>query len=134
MVQNDEEELELIKRALQKIGKANQVQFFNSGMDLLQYLNEVPAQHSPSLVVLDYYSPVISGLQTIALIRSHQQHRQVPVVIYSSGSLPPLSEELKDLQVLTCLQRGNSFGKVVEQVRFLFELIADDVETLLGGY
>ena len=44
-----------------------------------------------------------------------------------------IQQDLKELNVLTCIQKGLGFSKMVEQARFFTELIADDVDTLLGS-
>lgn len=133
ITENDEEDRQLMTAALQKIHKSpSSVRFFPSGIELLQYLDHLPEGHTPALLVLDQHMPILDGKQTLALIRAHEVHHDVPVVIYSSVSTLSVMEEFKDLNVLACIQKGQNFDKVVEQMRYFFELIADDVETLLG--
>jgi CheY-like chemotaxis protein len=132
IVENNENERRLLTKALSAIDKAEQVAFFPSGIELLQHLDSLPEEDAPSLVVIDYKMPVLNGKQTLALIRSHSAHHGVPVIVYSSGALSILQNEFKDLNVLTCIEKGKNFDKLTEQMKFFFELIADDVETLLG--
>ena len=132
IVEDNEGDRQLLTRALNSIDKAEQVAFFRSGIELLQYLEQLPEEDAPALLVIDYHMPVLNGKQTLALIRSHKVHHEVPVVVYSSGTTPALQEEFKDLNVLACIEKGKNFTKLTEQTKFFFELIADDVETLLG--
>ncbi len=133
ITESDDEDRQLMTAALHKIHKSpSSVRFFPSGIDLLQYLDYLPEEQAPALLVLDHHMPVLDGKQTLALIRSHKAHHDVPVVVYSSLSTAAVMEEFKDLNVLACIQKGENFDKMVEQMRYFFELIADDVETLLG--
>jgi len=132
IVEDNEDDRLLLLEALGAIDKAEQVAFFSSGIDVLQHLNQLPEEAAPSLLVIDYKMPVLNGKQTLALIRSHNVHYDVPVVVYSSVTVPGIQEEFKDLNVLACIEKGKNFTKLTEQMKFFFELIADDVETLLG--
>ena len=132
IVEDNEDDRLLLLEALGAIEKADQVDFFSSGIDVLQYLDELPEDAAPSLLVIDYNMPILNGKQTLALIRSHKVHYDVPVVVYSSVSVPGMQDEFRDLNVLACIEKGKNFTKLTEQVKFFFELIADDVETLLG--
>jgi CheY-like chemotaxis protein len=132
IVEDNEDDRQLLMHALSTIDKTEQVAFFSSGIELLQHLDHLPAEDAPALVVIDYQMPVLNGKQTLALLRSHKAHHDVPVVVYSSGTVPAMQNEFKDLNVLACIEKGKNFNKLTEQMKFFFELIADDVETLLG--
>lgn len=134
IVEDDEDDRNLLSTAFEKIGKADLIRFFNTGFELLNHLDTIPLEQHPALVVLDYNMPLLNGGQTLHQIRAHAVHHSVPVVVYSTGFTPAISKELETMKVLACLQKGAQFDKLVQQARYFTELIADDLEMLIGIY
>jgi CheY-like chemotaxis protein len=134
IVEDDEDDRNLLSAAFEKIGKAELIRFFNNGFDLMDHLDALAKEQYPALVVLDYNMPLLNGGQALRQIRSHAVHHSVPVIIYSTGFTAAIRQELEPLNVLSCLVKGNHFDKLVQQARFFTELIADELDTLIGNY
>lgn len=132
IAEDNEDEQYFILQAFTAIKKSGLVRFFNSGKELLQCLDFLPQEQQPQLIVLDYNMPLLNGKETLRQIRTHGTHPEVPVVVFSSRFTTQIRQDLQALNVLTCIQKGLGFDKLVEQARYFTELVADDVDTLLG--
>jgi CheY-like chemotaxis protein len=132
IVENDEDDRLCLLNAFDSIKKSKLVRFFISGYDLLLYMDTLMLHQQPALLVLDYNMPWINGKEILQKIRAHNTHHQVPTVMLSTGSTASIKLDIEGLNVLACLQKGASLTKLIEQASFFSELIADDVDTLLG--
>jgi CheY-like chemotaxis protein len=132
IVEDDEDDRMCLLKAFDIIKKSQLVRFFISGYDLLKYIDTLTLQQQPALLVLDYNMPCINGKETLQKIRAHNMHHEVPAVIFSTASATHIKSDMEGLNVLACLQKGTCFSKLIEQVSFFSELVADDVDTLLG--
>lgn len=132
IVDDDEDDRQSLLSAFVSIKKPGLVRFFISGCDLLKHIDTLALHQQPALLVLDYNMPRINGQEILKKIRAHSIHFQVPAIVYSTGFPVGIKQELEALNVLTCIQKGGCFDKIIEQASFFSELIADDVDTLLG--
>jgi CheY-like chemotaxis protein len=91
IVEDDEDEVRFISRAIQRHGVANRFKIVRSGEAALDYLESTTRkdEHSPpapKVVLLDLKLSGIDGLEVLRRIRAHQELCAIPVVILSSTS------------------------------------------------
>jgi CheY-like chemotaxis protein len=84
LVEDNPSDIELTRRALQKIRIANELVVAEDGVDALDYLYR--AQDLPALVLLDLKLPRVSGLDVLRRIRMEERFRYLPVVIFTTSS------------------------------------------------
>jgi CheY-like chemotaxis protein len=60
--------------------------FLENGTEVLAYLETLPADDLPSLIILDLNMPKLDGRQTLQRLKAHPVFRQIPVVIVSASS------------------------------------------------
>jgi CheY-like chemotaxis protein len=99
--------------AFTELNYAEQVKIFNSGEDLLRYLQNLP--HSdlyPSLVVLDYNMPGMNGGEVLMRMRMDDGLRDIPVALYSTG-MRSMESKLRTLGADYCYEKGRAISEVV---------------------
>ena len=115
MVEDDERDVELTLRALEKHNLANQVTVVTDGEQALDYLFSRAAfagrkGGDPILVLLDLKMPKVNGLEVLKAIKADERLKVIPVVVLSS------SRETPDL--VECYKHGvNAY--VVKPVDFV---------------
>ena len=76
LVEDDADDRYIMHLAFTELNYAEQVKVFNSGEDILKYLQALPhSELYPSLVVLDYNMPGMNGWELLRLIG--ERDRQV---------------------------------------------------------
>ncbi len=113
--EDNSQDRRLIHAALQDIPGAPRVAFVEDGLVLLQEL----AKGTPRLVVLDLKMARLGGIEALRRMRAHPKRKDLPVVIFSSSSLPEEIAVCEQLGVLDYVQKPidfDSFALAVERV------------------
>jgi CheY-like chemotaxis protein len=93
LVEDDENDVFFLRRALQSAGAAVQLHVASDGRQALDYLQgrdryaDRTAHPLPTLVLLDLKVPYVSGLDVLRQIRSDPKLRKLIVVVFTSSSL-----------------------------------------------
>lgn len=90
----------------------------NSGTEALVQL----AENKPDLVVLDLHMPDINGVEVLRFIRSGEEMKDIPVIIFSNGYVKELVEEVGDIgaeRFFTKLQCKPT--QLIEEIKILLK-------------
>jgi CheY-like chemotaxis protein len=110
--EDDLQDQALIQAALDGAKGKPAVSFVPDGIVLFEQIGRRP----PDLVVLDLKMPRMGGLEALRRLRSEPATRNVPVVIFSSGSLPDEIAQVRRLGVVDVVQKPIEFGAFVAAV------------------
>lgn len=134
LVEDDDNDVFFMRRALQKAGFTNPLQLANNGQEAIDYLNGLgkfgDRRHfpMPSIIFLDLKMPFLDGFEVLGRIRSQPAIRKIPVVILTSSS------EERDRQRAAALGAAGYFVKTpgVETVREMMQFLNEDIEEVLA--
>lgn len=108
LVENDQNDAELVLRALRQHQLGVRVHVIQDGVQALDFVfcrGEFKARksHSPlKLILLDLKLPKIDGFEVLETIKANVQTRHIPVVVFSSSG--------EDRDIISCYEAGaNSF-------------------------
>jgi CheY-like chemotaxis protein len=86
---DDPDDLQLVREAFSKYASNVEVMTVNDGLEALSFLKGL-AQHDPSpcLVILDVNMPRLNGRETLKQLRKMDRYDEVPVILFTTSSLP----------------------------------------------
>jgi len=86
---DDSDDLELVQDAFSRYSVNVEVLTATDGSQALDYLNKL-AEHEPEpcLIILDINMPILNGKEVLKKIRSMDRYESVPIVLFSTSSLP----------------------------------------------
>src|SRR5688500_9541052 len=116
--EDDRQDQQLIQAALEETRPAPRIAFAEDGVALLEAVGRRP----PDLVVLDLKMPRMGGLETLRRLRAEPATRHIPVVIFSSGSLPDEIAQCRELGALDTVQKPIEFGAFVTAVQGIVKM------------
>ena len=127
IIEDDENDILLIKRALRKNGVTLPIQIVRSGIEALAYLkgegefNNRVLFPFPSFIITDVKMPVSGGFDVLAWLKTHPECSVVPVIVLSS------STEEGDIKTAYELGANAYFAKPhdVQDSETLFKMILE---------
>ena len=134
LADDDEEDRELARDALQDSRLANEMKFVVDGQDLLDYLRhegrwagpDVDAPR-PGIILLDLNMPKKDGREALAEIKADESLRRIPVVVLTTSKDEQDVLKTYDLGVSSFITKPVTFGGLVEVMRtwtqYWFEIV-----------
>ena len=108
---DDEEDRVLVKEAFSEAYPGIQFRFANDGIELIEYLKNYPR---PDIILLDINMPR-RGVQTLNWIKSHINYRAIPVVMFTTSTLPEDVEQCYALAANSYMTKCASFDKLLDK-------------------
>jgi CheY-like chemotaxis protein len=145
MADDDEEDRELTRDALQDARLANQMRFVVDGQDLMDYLRregryadpQVDAPR-PGIILLDLNMPRKDGREALAEIKADETLRRIPVVVLTTSKDEEDVLSTYDLGVNSFITKPVTFAGLVEAMRtwtrYWFEVVELPDETMADGF
>jgi CheY-like chemotaxis protein len=124
-VEDEDDDVALLKRAFRKVGIVNPVTFLADGEAAVQYLAgeggfaDRAAHPLPALVLLDLKLPRKSGLDVLAWLREQPAVRRIPVVVLTSSRQNRDLERAYDLGANSYLVKPVEFADLVSMIEAL---------------
>jgi CheY-like chemotaxis protein len=134
MADDDEEDRELTRDALEAAHLANDIRFVCDGQELLDYLRAEgkyqgngDAAPRPGIILLDLNMPKKDGREALAEIKADESLRQIPVVVLTTSSDEEDVVRSYDLGVNSFITKPVTFASLVEVMgawtRYWFEIV-----------
>lgn len=134
MADDDEDDRELTRDALQDARLANEMRFVVDGQDLMDYLRRDgryadPAVDAPrpGIILLDLNMPKKDGREALAEIKSDEALRQIPVIVLTTSKDEADILRTYDLGVNSFITKPVTFAGLVEVMRswtrYWFEIV-----------
>ncbi len=108
---------------LNKLPFYTQLSVFETGEELMRHLNENSAS-MPDVLFLDMNLPRKTGLVCLGEIKSNENLKQLPVVIYTGGFIAVNADLLYEKGAHYFVQKGNS-ESLQKALEFILGLIAN---------
>jgi CheY-like chemotaxis protein len=134
LADDDDEDREFTREALQNAHLANEMKFTVDGQDLMDYLRHegiyadgtVDAPR-PGVILLDLNMPKKDGREALAEIKADESLRRIPVVVLTTSNDEQDVFRSYDLGVNSFITKPVTFGGLVEAMsawsRYWFELV-----------
>lgn len=133
MADDDEDDREIIREALQNDTLADAMRFVVDGQELMDYLRCEGRYQSedaprPGVILLDLKMPRKDGREALAEIKSDPDLRSIPVVVLTTSKDPRDVLLAYDLGVSSFITKPARFADLVEAMstwrRYWFEVVS----------
>lgn len=123
LIEDDADEIHLMKRALSKAGLVNPLHVITHGSEVIPYC-EGKGEYAdrsrfplPGLIFLDLKLPGISGLYLLAWIKGNPDFRHIPVVLFTSSDDPEDLRRAYQFGANSYLIKPMDFEEFVEMIK-----------------
>jgi CheY-like chemotaxis protein len=124
MAEDDEDDRELARDAMQEAWSTAHLRFVVDGRDLMDYLRREgryadPAVDAPrpAIILLDLNMPKKDGREALAEIKADDRLRRIPVVVLSTSHEPADIAHAYDLGVSSFITKPVTYPGLVEVMR-----------------
>ena len=135
---DDPDDRELTRDALQECRLANDVNFVEDGEELLDYLHR-RGKHAgragdplPGLILLDLNMPRKDGREALKEIKAQPEFRRIPIVVLTTSKADEDILRTYDLGVNSYVTKPVTFDSLVDTIkiigRYWFEIVELPVE------
>ncbi|GAB3317255.1 hypothetical protein GCM10027299_08430 [Larkinella ripae] len=107
VVDDDDDDLWLMQRAMIQIGGICQLNPFSDGASLLLYLES--SKIIPNLILIDYHLPRMDGMELTEGLRARSAFQTVPIAWMSSEIDPSWESHCRQLHVSWCWIKPNNY-------------------------
>ena len=123
VVDDDKDDLELIKDIYEELQLSQYVKTYTSADDLMEYLyGKSKSDALPSLIVLDYNMPKVSGIDLLHILKKDLHFASIPVVFYSTTMTFTIEEELLTAGAAYCHQKPVTIKGVRELMKEIWSI------------
>jgi CheY-like chemotaxis protein len=131
MADDDEDDRDLARDALEGTRLGERMEFVIDGQDLIDYLrHDGPYSQAPrpSLILLDLNMPRKDGREALAELKADESLRQIPVVILTTSSDEVDVQNAYDLGASSYITKPVTHGQLIEVMQTVARYWSEVVE------
>lgn len=84
---DDIEDMELMRHVFAELDYDAEMIEVHNGRQVLEHLQQLqPGASFPCLIILDMNMPILSGRETLAILKSETTYSSIPVVVFTTSS------------------------------------------------
>ena len=123
VAEDDPDDRLVVREALNDARLANNVEFVEDGVELLDYLNHRGSYQSldepflPGLILLDLNMPRMDGREALAVIKGDPNLRRIPVIVLTTSQIDEDILGTYDLGVNSFITKPVTFDGLVRIMR-----------------
>ena len=134
LVDDDENDVLLMRMAFEKSGLPNTIQWASDGAEAVAYLNGEGAYANrqlypfPEVLIVDLKMPRMTGIELLTWIRDHPEYRVIPTIILTSSRLDADIQAAYNLGANTYMIKPASLENLAKMVKAVHEYWALSVK------
>jgi CheY-like chemotaxis protein len=87
LAEDDKDDVELLMNFIRELPESPELVVLNKGDEVISFFENLSENRLPSLIILDYNLPTVSGYQILSALSEDKKFRSIPKIVWStSGS------------------------------------------------
>lgn len=117
---DDAEDLEFFTEVTSELGEHLNIVTQNNGKELLHDLENPPP--NPHIVFLDLNMPGLSGFDVLTQLRSSDEYKNLPIVIFSTSRDEQTIEKSRKLGASFYVAKPNDFSLLKKTIQYALDI------------
>ena len=120
IAEDDADDRYLMKTALEETGISGEVEYVENGVELINYLESIGKEKGdsvyPKFILLDLNMPKMDGREVLKKMKSHEEYRKIPVIVFSTTKNQMEVKRCYDLGANTYVVKPVSYEILVSTI------------------
>ena len=117
LVDDDIDDRLIFRQVLEEIDKGINLECAENGVEMTRLLEELPNNSLPELIVLDQNMPVMTGKESLQLLKQHPRYAHIPIIIYSTVQDRDFFLECRELGVMDVVSKPDTLQSYRDMLR-----------------
>ncbi len=126
MVDDDAEDRMLMQDMFTEIGVPDVACYADSGETALHYLEDLPDDELPAVILLDLNMPRLNGTQVLKILKQNEKLKDITVIIYSTSVNIIEKEQSLKLGAHSYVIKPSSYNGCIEKAKYFNSLCHDE--------
>jgi CheY-like chemotaxis protein len=124
-VEDDVDDRDFLREAFEENGCVEELLHFFSCKAFLQYINTVPDEILPHLIILENSIQGQNSIETVDCIKNNPRLAHIKMAIYTDSLQGKVKTEYMDRGVNLCMEKGNNMRALKEDVASFYLLMEE---------
>ena len=121
IAEDDADDRYLMKSALEETGITGEVEYVENGVELINYLESLGKEKDgpiyPKFILLDLNMPKMDGREVLKKMKSHEEYRKIPIIVFSTTKNQMEVKRCYDLGANTYVVKPVSYETLVSTIK-----------------
>ena len=121
LLEDDGDDSEIITTIIKELSPKTKVVCFDDADKAFHYLNNLAEEEYPTLIIIDYNLPKITGIEFLKMLRKEDKFSVIPVVMYTTSQLENHKIEAHQLGCKNYSNKKNTVPEIQEDVKMMLQ-------------
>ncbi|MGN6617334.1 MAG: response regulator [Ilyomonas sp.] len=117
--EDDIDDQEILQEVFADIDSNCELKFITNGRKLISFLEALPHQELPCLIVLDYNMPELNGEEILRKLQNSKEFKNIPKILWSTSSVSANKTKCVELGASDFLVKPSTIEKLEEIARYM---------------
>jgi CheY-like chemotaxis protein len=122
LADDDSDDRYIIHQSFKEIEWDDQVKLFDSGRQLIFYLDNLTSSGYPKLIVLDFNMPGMNAAEILHHLKRHDKYKDIAVAVYSADMNEQMEQRLLSMGVVACFKKVVRVKEIIDLVKSFRQL------------
>ena len=122
LADDDSDDRYIMYQSFKEIGWDEQVKLFDSGRQLITYLDSLTTSGYPRLIVLDFNMPGMNAAEILHHLKRNILYKDIAVAVFSTDMNDIMEKRLLAMGVIACYKKVFRSTEIAELVQSLKQL------------
>jgi CheY-like chemotaxis protein len=120
--EDDKDDEDLLQEIFSGIDSSFTLVFINNGRKLISFLEQLPQDKMPCLLVLDYNMPELNGGEILKSLKENARYQRIPKIIWSTSGAEMYKQMCLSLGASDYIIKPSNLHDLQKAVRYMISL------------
>lgn len=123
LAEDDIDDQEMLEYAVREVDPFAEIVSITNGRKFIAHLYGMPDDELPSLIVLDYNLPELTGVEIVKLLNQESRYQEIPKVMWSTSSSPVHQSISFELGILDYIIKPSDMASFISIAKHMLSFI-----------